>query len=165
MVHHPLHACLTQARLLLLLGVASAAVWGAEQPPPAHCRAAMDSFCNNAVYMSGCLREVKEKGGALPLVALFDRGSQGPDQAWRCYSPSCLNGNRTAYDPNSPQCTNVGLYCTESQLADILDNCTHPHPAPTGMCLPGQRLVSTRGSLDSSSQAEWMRKLSSEQSG
>jgi hypothetical protein len=41
---------------------------------------------------------MKAEGARLPLIALFDAAENDPTHQWRCYSPSSLNANRTAYN-------------------------------------------------------------------
>eukprot|EP00039_Didymoeca_costata_P007616 m.101771 g.101771 ORF g.101771 m.101771 type:complete len:468 (-) comp13756_c0_seq1:23-1426(-) len=97
--------------------------------PPAKCAGVMNAFCNTAPSMQECITKVKEKGGTLPLVALYDSGNnEKSGEAWRCYSPKCLTNNNTKYK-NGTDCI---LYCSEEELADILENCTDPVPPATG---------------------------------
>ena len=91
--------------------------------PPTNCSTAMNNYCNSAT-LSTCIDVIKKEGGSTPLVALFDVSQHNSKPAWRCYSPSALNANHTAYNTSSGS----GLYCTEPELDDILDKCLHPPP-------------------------------------
>eukprot|EP00038_Savillea_parva_P015785 m.14881 g.14881 ORF g.14881 m.14881 type:complete len:494 (-) comp3211_c0_seq1:244-1725(-) len=93
--------------------------------PPAKCASVMNAYCNGP-NLQECIGKVKAKGGTVPLVALDDRSASSSDNAWRCYSPTCLDATNTHYTNTS--CT---LYCSEdSALEDVLDNCTDPTPPP-----------------------------------
>eukprot|EP01065_Artemidia_motanka_P012817 TRINITY_DN1707_c0_g2_i2.p1 TRINITY_DN1707_c0_g2~~TRINITY_DN1707_c0_g2_i2.p1 ORF type:complete len:459 (+),score=154.32 TRINITY_DN1707_c0_g2_i2:57-1379(+) len=98
------------AAVLAVLGSAGAAV------PPAKCEKAMAAYCASD---SGCVDSVKSKGGALPLVPLFDTDSKGGSDQWRCYSPTCLNANHTQYTN-----TSCGLFCSrQAELNGVLTDC------------------------------------------
>lgn len=101
--------CLLSATLSLHSGVDAMA-------PPAMCVDQMNALCNADTT---CVDEVKRDGGLLPLIALFDGDADpGSQPAWRCYSPSSLNADRTRY-------VNGTLYCSDSkQLEAVLSECT-----------------------------------------
>ena len=97
--------------------------------PPAKCRPAMDEYCNGPA-LQRCISVIKSKGGAVPLVALLDSTPKHAAAAWRCYSPTALNADRTAYSPASKS----GLLCTTPALGSVLETCLHP-PPPTKLVL------------------------------
>lgn len=64
-------------------------------------------------------------------MALYDGGYNEQKNAWRCYSPTCLDSTGTKY-MNASHCRE---YCTTSALAEILQNCTDPVKPPTGRAI------------------------------
>ena len=84
--------------------------------PPTNCTPAMNAFCNSAA-LAQCIDIIHSKGGVTPLVALDDVTSQPHSEpAWRCYSPSTLNANKTAYNATSSM---NALFCTERELETV----------------------------------------------
>lgn len=127
-----------QRLALLLHGISAALAWqgGAPadshavpddsgQPPagayPAKCLALADQWCNSPAYNPTC--PLVGPGGAGNLSALFDGSATSTVKAWRCYSPTCLTPNRSAYAGHG--CT---AYCTRDELADIVSACRLPPP-------------------------------------
>ena len=100
---------------------------GAGARPPPACREAMDGYCHSPA-LATCVAEVKKDGGELPLVALQDVSATSNASLWRCYSPSCLAANGTAYRRGS-RCR---MSCTRPELADVLQQCLHPTPPSHG---------------------------------
>lgn len=82
------------------------------------CKQKMNSWCN---AQTSCVDIIKKDGFELPLVALYDYGSQGEKEGrkWRCYSPSTLSPNRSVYVGGKG-------YCSRPALAAVLKRCTTP---------------------------------------
>lgn len=120
--------------------------------PPVRCAARMDSYCNGPA-LQRCISVIRSKGGQTPLVPLFDTDSAHAAPAWRCYSPSALFPNRSAYDPAVVS----GLFCTEPGLAGVLQECEHP-PPPVKLVLL-EEAAKSRGAvcLDGSPGAIYLR--------
>lgn len=113
---------------LFLLGVIFAISGCCATRPPANCTAAMDSYCAGPALQK-CAEKIREMGGELPLKAVRDVSASSKVEEWRCYSPTCLNANGTAYKRGS----HCRMGCTRNpELSDILQNCTHPVPPVPG---------------------------------
>ena len=109
---------------LLLNSRSTEAILHFAHTPPSKCAAAANAFCNGP-SLARCAAAIAKEGGiSKPLVPLFDTNPELSVDAWRCYSPSALNANRTAYD----RIAKKGLLCTESKLAEIVEQCLHPLP-------------------------------------
>jgi hypothetical protein len=97
--------------VLVFSAVASVVVAREYAQPPLQCKKAMTAFCNGPA-LEQCIKVIKAKGGATPLVALFDSNPDHAAAAWRCYSPTSLVPDRSAYvtwqlravPPNHRQC-------------------------------------------------------------
>jgi photosystem II stability/assembly factor-like uncharacterized protein len=120
--------------------------------PPAMCAAAMDRFCNGPA-LQRCIFAITKKGGLVPLVALFDSNPEHAASAWRCYSPSALTPNHTAYNSSSRS----GLLCTEPSLAQVLKDCEHPPPPVKLVLLEDAARTKGARCLDGSPAAIYMR--------
>lgn len=96
--------------------------------PPANCTAPMDGYCEGPALQS-CAAKIKSMGGALPLRAVRDVSASSNVDEWRCYSPTCLTANGSAYKRGS----HCAMGCTrDSELSSILQNCTRPAPFVPG---------------------------------
>jgi hypothetical protein len=126
-------AAMWQARRLLLQAVAAAAFLlsagsAAGIRPPPNCTAAMDGYCAGPALRE-CAAKIKGMGGELPLKAVRDVSASSTVDAWRCYSPTCLTANGSAYKRGS----HCRMGCTrDSELSNILQNCTNPVPPVPG---------------------------------
>jgi hypothetical protein len=96
--------------------------------PPANCTAAMDGYCAGPA-LRACSAKIKGTGGELPLKAVRDVSASSTAMEWRCYSPSCLTPDGSAYRRGS----HCRMGCTrDAELSTILRNCTHPAPVVPG---------------------------------
>jgi hypothetical protein len=82
--------------VLVSSAVASVVVARDHAQPPPQCEKVMTAFCNGPA-LEQCIKVIKAKGGATPLVALFDSNPDHAAAAWRCYSPTSLTPDRSAY--------------------------------------------------------------------
>ena len=99
------------------------------------CQASLTAFCNtNPAIVKFC------SGGNtsyLPFVALYDTGSGGSSDAWRCYSHLSLDASQRHWDARS---TNPHAYCTNpgppsspnagGALQALRAQCAPPPPPP-----------------------------------
>ena len=104
----------------------------------------MDAYCNTDPSMASCVDSIRKMNASLPLVALHDLGASGSTAAWRCYSPTCLENNNTAYRKGS----GCKAFCSrDAQLAALEATCVAPAAAvfnlhtpdshPDARCLDG----------------------------
>ena len=103
-------------------------------PPTPKCQTMMDDYCNGKALTS-CIAVIRTAHGEVPLVPLLDTDKELGQHAWRCYSGSALNPNRTAYNTTAPR---SGLYCTAHGLLAVLDECMPTPPPPPA---PPTRLI------------------------
>ena len=125
----------------------------AEAPPPPPCPEArqqqlLHEFCRIPTIACDCHVGGPEKqcpaGWHAPLwdwVAL----KSGPSPVkWRCYAPSALNANRTAYKSGREYCSGDG------RILQVLKTCKLPPPPAPAPVPPGQAVFSPAMVLNSS---------------
>lgn len=83
------------------------------------CQERLDAYCNEKGVC-----DITDRHCDTPFVALNDYDEDKKSRAWRCYSPSTLNKNHTAYEKGSCYCTR------DAQLAEVAHHCNTQESTP-----------------------------------